>query len=85
MLERLKSRKFWITVLAVAGLSLQGMFDEAVQVVMLYIAAQGVVDGLAAFKKLPNVTNIGHSADRSVDPSKVRLPAGGDAVQKAKA
>ena len=50
-MERLKSRKFWIAVSMAVALVVAGRIGEAVQVIMVYLAAQGVADAAVAFKK----------------------------------
>lgn len=58
MLEKLKSRKLWATViggaLAVLGSELgldAGLVDKLVSMLMVYISAQAVVDSVEASKK----------------------------------
>lgn len=58
MIEKLKSRKLWATViggaLAVLGSELgldAGLVDKLVNMLMVYISAQAVVDSVEASKK----------------------------------
>lgn len=58
MIEKLKSRKLWATViggaLAVLGSELgvdAGLVDKLVNMIMVYISAQAVVDTVEAHKK----------------------------------
>lgn len=51
MVDKLKSRKLWITILTVAALIVAGRIDAAVNVIMMYLGAQGVVDATAILVK----------------------------------
>lgn len=53
VMERLKSRKLWIAVLSAALLTVQGMYQEALLVVLAYLGAQGVTDAATALRKGP--------------------------------
>ena len=93
MLDKLKSRKLWISVLGTAfialakGLSIE-ISDEQIMsiagIVMAYVAGQGYVDGQRGRTALGSA-NGGYSASRSVDPDKIIPPKGGSAVREAKA
>lgn len=60
MIEKMKSRKLWITVLTATLAALNAglgnpippdTVESIMQVVMIYLGGQGIVDATAAYKK----------------------------------
>lgn len=51
LVSRLKSRKLWIAVLTAAALALQGLYQEALYVVLAYLGVQGIADAAAALPR----------------------------------
>lgn len=56
MLEKLGSRKFWVTVFTVGLLVANGQYSEVVAIVLAYLGIQGWAD---IRKETPTLTDLG--------------------------
>ena len=51
MLEKLKSRKLWVSLISAAYFAVHGDMNQAAAVIMAYVGVQGTTDAICAMKK----------------------------------